>query len=102
MRNGWIKRRLPWIAVAVVILGVINSWAFFIISIAIGGDALSGRGTDGRYFVMSHGTFTEVTHTCASRLMIRWSIWAACAPTSKRRSWMTAQCGDRPKCRSMR
>lgn len=65
-----IKRRLPWMAVTVVILGIINFWAFIIISVAIGGDALNGRVIDGRYFVMSHGTFTEVTQTVwiASRI----------------------------------
>jgi hypothetical protein len=53
-------RWLPWLAVAVIAIGVINFLAFFILSLAIGGDALNGHATDGHYFVANHGSYTEV------------------------------------------
>ena len=52
---------LPWLAVTVVAVGFANFLAFFVESLALGGDALNGRVTDGHYFIASHGTYTEVT-----------------------------------------
>lgn len=52
---------LPWLAVTVVALGFANFLAFFVESLALGGDALNGRMIDGHYFIASHGTYTEVT-----------------------------------------
>jgi hypothetical protein len=45
------RRWVPWLAVAVIVLGVANFLAFLIASAALGGDALNGHVTDGHYFV---------------------------------------------------
>jgi hypothetical protein len=64
------RRWPPWFAVAVIILGFANFLAFFVVTAALGGDALNGHVTDGRYFVASHGTYTEVSQAAwtASRI----------------------------------
>jgi len=54
------RRWLPWLAVAVIVVGFANFLAFFVVSAAIGGDALNGHVTDGHYYVASHGSYTEV------------------------------------------
>jgi hypothetical protein len=47
----------------VVGLGVANFLVFVVVSAALGGDALSGRVTDGHYYVVSHGALTEVSES---------------------------------------
>ncbi len=42
-------------------IGIVNFLAFFGISLAIGGDALSGAVVDGKYFLSTHGNQTEVS-----------------------------------------
>ena len=55
------ERWLPWIALIVVIVGMGNFVWFLAESSALGGDALNGYVRDGHYFVISHGTATEVS-----------------------------------------
>jgi hypothetical protein len=59
----WIARVrpwLPWLALAAVVVGFANFLSFFVESTHIGGDALNGSIRDGHYFVVSHGSSTEV------------------------------------------
>jgi arginine exporter protein ArgO len=39
----------------------INFFAFVVVAILIGGDALSGKVEAGRYFLGQHGTYTQVS-----------------------------------------
>jgi hypothetical protein len=48
-------------SLAVFLAGAMNFVAFFTVSVAIGGDALSGKLENGRYYVSSHGRLTEVS-----------------------------------------
>jgi hypothetical protein len=57
---------LKWAGAAVTLNWVIW-WAE---AVAIGGTAVGGRISDGHYYVVSHGAFTEV-----SRSMFAFSIW---------------------------
>jgi hypothetical protein len=56
-----VKRLAPWIAMVVVLIGFVNFFWFAAESSSLGGDALSGYVRDGHWFVMSHGTSTEVS-----------------------------------------
>jgi hypothetical protein len=59
----WITRVrswLPWLALAAVVIGFANFFWFMIESTRLGGDALNGFARDGHYFVVSHGSTTEV------------------------------------------
>jgi len=42
-------------------LCALNFAAFWLIAVYLGGDALSGGIRDGRYLLMSHGVYTEVS-----------------------------------------
>ena len=42
--------------------GALNFIAFIAGYVRLGGDALSGKFEDGRYFLGNHGVFTEVSH----------------------------------------
>src|SRR5205085_10110442 len=59
------RQRLPaitvFLALAVFVGGLANFAAFFTVSVAIGGDAVSGRVEGDRYYVSSHGRLTEVS-----------------------------------------
>jgi hypothetical protein len=48
------ERILFWLAIA-------NFLSFVIIAGALGGDALNGAQRDGRYFLMMHGVYREVS-----------------------------------------
>ena len=48
------ERRLFWLA-------IINFVTFVAIAMLLGGDALNGTARDGRYFLMQHGDYTEVS-----------------------------------------
>jgi len=62
MPNSWSKlRRVVFIAFsAVFIATVINSVVFIAVALYLGGDALSGKIENGRYYLNSHGRYTEV------------------------------------------
>ena len=58
--NEW--RAWPlWLRVLLVIAAV-NFTTFWIIAAISGGDALNGKLEGGRYFLCSHGRYTEVSH----------------------------------------
>lgn len=61
MKATTTRRWLPWLAIAVIVLGFLNFVAFLLVSAALGGDALNGHVTDGHYYVANHGVYTEVS-----------------------------------------
>jgi len=42
-------------------MAIINFTVFFIMAVSLGGDAVNGTINNGRYYLMSHGRYTEVT-----------------------------------------
>ena len=63
MPTSWSKlRRVVFIAFsAVFIATVINFFVFIAVALYLGGDALSGKIENGRYYLNSHGHYTEVS-----------------------------------------
>jgi hypothetical protein len=59
-----------WLLLTIVFAGAANFVVFFIVAIAIGGDAVNGCVRNGHYFVASHGRYTEV-----SRAIFNYSRW---------------------------
>jgi hypothetical protein len=55
---------------AIFVLCILNFMAFAAVASFIGGDAVSGYSRDGRYFLKSHGTVTEVSPD-----VFRYSTW---------------------------
>jgi hypothetical protein len=55
-----IRRALPYLALAAIVIGFGNFFWFIFESQAIGGDGLNGYATAGHYFIGSHGSYTEV------------------------------------------
>lgn len=51
-----------------------NWMAWFAITFAIGGDAISGKAANGHYYVSSHGVLTEVS--AAMFAFSRWHTYA--------------------------
>jgi hypothetical protein len=49
-----------WLRV-VLIVAITNFASFIVIALLLGGDALNGKEAGGRYFLMSHGRYTEVS-----------------------------------------
>jgi hypothetical protein len=49
------------ILLPVVAVALINFTAFWVIAVAIGGDAVSGKVESGRHYLSSHGKLTEVS-----------------------------------------
>jgi hypothetical protein len=49
------------ICLVIVLVGMVNFLVFVAIALVIGGDAVNGQQTDGRYFVANHGRYTEVS-----------------------------------------
>jgi hypothetical protein len=59
--NTWIKSALPYLALIAIAVGFFNFFWFFAESAALGGDGLNGYARGGRYYVASHGSYTEVS-----------------------------------------
>src|SRR6266568_9286604 len=55
-----MKAALPYLALFVVAIGIVNFFWVVVESMALGGDALNGYQRDGHYFLGSHGSYTEV------------------------------------------
>ena len=62
------SRRSERTALAIFVFALVNFAAFCSIAVALGGDALNGHQSYGRYFLASHGRLTEV-----SRAVFRYS-----------------------------
>ena len=43
--------------------GLLNLFVCWFVAVAIGGDAVIGRFSDGRYYLASHGKYTQVSET---------------------------------------
>lgn len=59
--NARIKKALPYLALLAIVVGFVNFFWFWAESASIGGDALNGYASGDRYYVMSHGSYTEVS-----------------------------------------
>jgi hypothetical protein len=46
---------------SIFILGILNFVVFWIVAVAIGGDAVSGHRAGGHYYLANHGKLTEVS-----------------------------------------
>jgi hypothetical protein len=59
----WLRDRpiLVWALRAAPYVGLVNFVVFFIVAMAIGGDAVAGHEAAGRFFLSSHGKLTEVS-----------------------------------------
>ncbi len=57
VRNETLDR----ICTAAIIFGFLNFMAFWLIAVTIGGDAINGQMTDGRFYLYNHGVLTEVS-----------------------------------------
>jgi hypothetical protein len=51
-----------WLRV-VTVIALVNFTAFWLIAVSCGGDAWNGYIKNGRYFLGSHGAYTEVSRT---------------------------------------
>jgi hypothetical protein len=58
-----LRAALPYVAVAAIAIGFVNFFWFIAESTALGGDAVNGYQLDGRYYVGSHGSYTEVARS---------------------------------------
>jgi len=54
-------RDLPIWLRAIALVAIINFAVFIIIELKLGGDAVNGYEKDGKYFLASHGAYTEVS-----------------------------------------
>ena len=52
------------------VLALVNFFAFVVVALALGGDALNGKAVDGVYYLSNHGKLTEV-----SRGVWNYSYW---------------------------
>ena len=50
------------IGFALFFLYIFNFFAFFVVSMSIGGDSVRGKRENGKYYVGDHGKFREVSH----------------------------------------
>jgi hypothetical protein len=60
-----MRVRIDWLGTVgktLVLVAVLNFVLFWIIGVSIGGEALTGKIEDGRYFLREYGRYTEVTH----------------------------------------
>ncbi len=61
---------------AIWIVAIVNFMSFFVIAVLCGGDAVNGKAEGGRFFLMSHGHYTEVTRLFFEYSRIHtYSIW---------------------------
>jgi hypothetical protein len=54
--------KLETLGKSLIAFAIINFAIFWIVAIRIGGDAVNGKIEDGRYYVGSHGRYTEVSN----------------------------------------
>jgi hypothetical protein len=70
------KSILHWLGALLFFGAVLNFVVFWHVAVSIGGDAVSGRVEDGKYFVSSHGRLTEVSEaTWRYSYAHKTSIW---------------------------
>ena len=59
MKPSDLSSRTLW---AVFVVGMVNFTIYMLIGYKLGGDAVNGYATNGRYFLSNHGIHTETTH----------------------------------------
>jgi hypothetical protein len=59
---------------SVFLAAMLNFVVFFIVAARIGGDAVNGRVRDGRFYVMNHGRYTEVSERVFT--YSRWHVYS--------------------------
>lgn len=69
-RHQSYSRRAKWVLYPTVALALINFFAFIIVLLYLGGDALNGYIRAGHYFLCAHGQCVET-----SRAIWRYSYW---------------------------
>jgi hypothetical protein len=57
MRTNTFRTLCKWI----VALALLNFLVFWVAAVYLGGDAVNGKADHGRFFLMSHGRYTEVS-----------------------------------------
>ena len=57
MRTNTLRTLCIW----VVAIALLNFFVFWVAAVYLGGDALNGKTDHGRFFLMSHGPYTEVS-----------------------------------------
>jgi hypothetical protein len=67
VKKSWSHFRL-----ALIVLGLLNFFTFWVMSAAIGGDAFNGTYEHGHFYLGSHGTLTEATES-----LFAYSEWHA-------------------------
>ena len=67
--------------------GVVLFAIFIIFSLIVGGDAVSGKIEDGRYYVSSHGKLKEVSRTVY--VLSAFSVMVLCGMVTIFLSWVT-------------
>ena len=61
---------------AIWIVAIVNFLSFWVIAVLCGGDAVNGKEEGGRFFLMSHGHYTEVTKSFFEYSRIHtYSLW---------------------------
>lgn len=69
-----------YLLILVLVLPVINIAVYVTVAGYLGGDAINGRVDDGRYFLGSHGKYTEVSRAVFDYSRIHtYTVWATCA-----------------------
>jgi hypothetical protein len=72
IRQETVDRRTIRRLQIVCVVWIINFFAFFIMALVIGGDAMNGKVENGHYLVASHGRLTEVSPD-----IFTYSLWHA-------------------------
>ncbi len=63
VRQERMRKAVEKVYSVLIVLAVVNFFAFMIITLLIGGSGVTGKIENGRYYVGSHGIYTEVSQT---------------------------------------
>ena len=70
----WLETPI-WLRV-IWIIAIVNFTSFWITSVLSGGDAINGKVESGKYFIMSHGRYTEASKLFFDYSRIHtYSVW---------------------------
>lgn len=79
------------------VVAIINFASFWVIAVECGGDAINGKAEGGRYFLASHGRYTEVTKSFFEYSRIHsMSIWVTHALAFMGLFWAISHRKDQP------
>ena len=72
---GW-KKHWTRILKGVAALSILNFLVFFTVTLYVGGDAVNGKAEAGRYYLASHGRYTEVSRALFHYNKVHaYSVW---------------------------